>query len=179
MESLLGKNVKVYFKNNKTLYGLLSSFNNDYVYLEYDEIYVIPIRNVLYYSIDENKTNDSLDNDNISNIIDVSINGNLLTKIMAPPNLNISTASEEVMKLVYSNLEVQEALRNKIQKAFEYSIGNANIILSEDNQEKIENSKNNENSFSMGQSGSPVYDYLNPTEMAQRLSKISKKGENK
>jgi hypothetical protein len=176
MELFLNKNIKTHLKNNKVIDGLLLDIDDNYVYIQSNKTYIIPIKNVLFYSIDEN-VNNIEQTPNIKNIINVSINGAFLTKIITPPELNLLSANEDVIKLIYANSNVQEALHNRVQKALEYAPGEANIILLEESVEKIESVQdNNEDSFDMNKTASPAYNYLSPTEMAQRLSNISKKG---
>lgn len=173
MEHLINKSVLVHLKNESpenAVPGLFVGVEQKHVYLQAEYgMLVIPQENIKYYQLfpEEEQQKD------VDSLIKVFIDGSFLTNIPVPPTMNLSSATEEVLKTVWANPDVQSALRGKVQKALEYAPGEVNIILKDAPTPPEVNQDNN--SFSMGSSNNPLNTYLSPSEMVSRLQNAGKR----
>ena len=173
MDILVNNEITVHLKDTKILLnGVLVKFDDEFIYLQAERILIIPKENIRYYSLNNSQPQPEAETKiPLENSIRVFINGKSLTKIVVPPSMNLSNANEEVLRTIWANTDVQSALRGKIQKTLEYAPGEVNIILTD--AEVLESQ--DETSFSMGGSGSPLSTYLSPSEMVSRLNNAAKK----
>lgn len=171
---MINKSVRVHLKNEShenAVSGIFAGIEHKHIYIqsEYGMI-VIPQENIKYYQFFPEEEEQQKE---IESIIKVFIDGNFLTNIIVPPTMNLSTASEEVLRTVWANVDVQSALRGKVQKSLEYAPGEVNIVLKDT--PPPQETMQDDNSFSMGSSNSPLNAYLSPSEMVSRLQNAGKK----
>ena len=175
MDSLLNKVIYIHFKNSKScLFGTLINFDDNYVYLQSNSILIIPVKNIMYFSMNSEEGRVEEPQEKQEKFINVFVNGEFLTKIQIADDISILNANDNLLKIVYANEDVQKALYNKVQKTLEYSPGEINIILSNDAED---NKKVVDESFSMDGVGNPLSNYLTPSQMVSRLTNIKKKKE--
>lgn len=174
MEHMIDKLVRVHLKGEDTVDGIFVGAEQKHVYLRSENnMFVIPQDNIKYYQIQvEEEEKAPVQQQPRENAINVSVNGAFLTKILVPPGMNLASANEEVLRMIWANLDVQSALRGRVQKTLEYAPGEANIILADF---KPEQPQVQDDGFSMGTGTSPVLNYLSPSEMVSRLQNAGKK----
>jgi hypothetical protein len=165
MERLIGTRVDVHLKCDEMISGVMFDADDKHVYVQSDvKVFVaIPRENIKYYigtsmnsmmgslvkSVQPAKQPEPSQQD----FITVGVDGTEVAHIEVPQDLDITTCNEQVLKLIWGNPRVHDALRGKIQKSLEYDVGYANIsTIGPDSSEP--QPKPVSNSFSMGVGGS-------------------------
>ncbi len=178
MKKLLGNKIEAHLKNDQGIVvGILFDIEDEYVYIQAQDgvntLITVPKNNIKFYVSDsfQNTVEPELIQPNIqpekpnNNVLIVAINGVTVTQILVPPGMNLATCSEEVLKLIWGDLSVQNALKGRVQTSLEYHIGYANIITTIDaGYHGIEQSE--EDSFSMGANSVTT----NPIDVAKIIS---------
>ena len=100
----------------------------------------------------------------------VFIDGDMLVSIPVPPTFNISTWSDNIMRVLAGNPDVKSALAGRTQKSIEYFPGEVYIELIEGEKQ----APPEPDDFSMG--GNIATEYLNPIDMVTRFNGMLKKG---
>jgi hypothetical protein len=137
-------------------------------------VYIIPKSNLLYCTTDKISTKQrSIIAENTINSLKVFIDNNLVTEVDVPNSVDISVWNDKILETVSTSEAVIHALSGKIQTKVEYWPGELYI---ETTQTQVDSPRSNiQNTFSMN-SGSPVTNYLNPSQMIDRLNNVIKKG---
>jgi hypothetical protein len=114
----------------------------------------------------------------------------MVADIPVPPTFNMQHCDENVLRVIWGNTDVQNALRGKEQKQLDYRPGEAYITTTDnistqvhkDFEEQVnniaeQNQQQNQTEFSMGGPNNPVATtYMNPSEMVNRLNGAVKRG---
>jgi len=210
MEQLIGNKVYVSLKNeDETIAGLLIHVEEHYVYVQMEgdsHMYVIPKANVKYY-ITDNLPGASrvlgpivpvqpptpTPSQPAANVytapevdapahraITVFVNGDPIANIPVTPSLNLKQFTNDTMKIILSNPDVQAIIAGRKQKALEYAEGKVYITTAGEEEESVIVASNNDSppsTFSMG--GNPAQDYMSGQQMVDILNKAATKGGNK
>lgn len=140
MEKLIGNKVEVHLKCDETVSGIMFDTDERHVYIQnnVNTFVAIPRENVKYYvgsSLQSTgnlvKTLDTIKPPEPTTTITVCVNGVEIVRLSVPPDVDISSCNERVLKLIWSSPEVHDAIRGKVQKSLEYDIGYVNITTVE------------------------------------------------
>lgn len=207
MEGLIGNAVSVTLKGeDETLHGLLIHVEEHYVYVQMEDssfIYVVPKNNVKYYVTNTLPGQSRLLSPHRSLVNDthvptppvpeqqaetqpkeivVFVNGDRVTQITAPSQVDTSKFNHDIMRLVLSSKDVQTIVAGRKQKEFRYDPGEAHIVTVSEEEESVgeinaEQRPDSSNTFSMG---SPVVgNYLSGEQMVERLQQAVTRGTKK
>ena len=196
MEQLIGNKVYVSLKDkDETLSGLLIHVEEHYVYVQMDSnvnFYVIPKSNVSYYVSDRLPTTSRI-LPGISRVaevepempqapsapraLEVYINSDLITAIPVSANFDFNKFSDDTMKAVLGNANVQSILAGRRQKSLEYSPGKVYITTVSEDEEQVPEDAHPDsttpNSFSMGSTAS---EFKTGPEMVSIINNSVKRG---
>lgn len=183
MNKLLGNEVEVVIKE-ESITGLLFDIDDEFVYLQSGpKVYSIPKDSVRYYisngiNAPEEETQKSVERQ--ITLLQVVVDGDLVSEIDTSAmgvDLNDYQSANKFMTIAASDMDVQEALRGRIQVQAEYSPGCLVIETRPDDEynpsEKV--SVVDKVSFSMGGGKNPMADYVNPSEMVKRVDSLVRK----
>lgn len=106
--------------------------------------------------------------------LNVYVNKQKVVSIPVPPTFPIHEWSEKILRAIMGNPEVKASLAGKVQKEIEYSPGEVYITIEDVVPPSQMPDALSENTFQMG--GQPTTEFLNPLQMAQRLSKVGNGG---
>lgn len=186
MQRFFGRNVNIYFKGDDTIVGgILLDCDEENIYIQSDqEVAIVPRQNIKFYTTPKfvsSQTNTAIQPTPAPvhntkppeqvhpEAVKVIIDGILITTIPVPPTFNLAVCSEDLLKVIWGNPDVQSALRGRVQKQIEYSIGEAKIITAASEQVP----ESGDGSFSMSPTGGAITNqFVNPSEMVQRLNNI-------
>jgi hypothetical protein len=196
MQRLFGRTINVYFKGEDTIIGgILLDCNEEYIYIQSEqEVAIIPKQNIKFYTtpkfVSEN-CNINVPSDSSKILapqiapnavqkeqvhpeqLSVWVDGVLIACIPIPPTFNLGVCSEEVLKVIWGNPDVQSVLRGRVQKQIEYIPGEARITTVEQSQQQTP--EVTDGSFSMGPTGNNLTtQFVNPSEMVKRLNNLVK-----
>lgn len=195
MEQLIGNKIYVSLKDrDETLSGLLIHVEEHYVYIQMEgstHFYVVPKDNVSYYVSDRlpkvsrvlpdtgRQTGVETEEPPKPTSLEVYINTDLVANIPVPPTFNLDKFSDDTMKVVLGNPDVQAILAGRPQKSLEYSPGKVYITtVGEDEDQNPDLSPNSDspNTFSMGASGSPASQYMTGPQMVKVINDAVRRG---
>ena len=197
---------KEYLGNNGDIFGLLIEVTDDSLYVQsLDEsrihISVVPRENVAYCTTDKFPQDErhivrgrttavpsapvedpapipqmqlQQEQTPVIDRLNVYVNKQQVASIPVPPTFPIHEWSEKILRAIMGNPEVKASLAGKVQKEIEYSPGEVYITIDNVVPPSQMPEVLNENTFAMG--GQPTTEFLNPVQMAQRLSKVGKVG---
>ncbi|KKM89099.1 hypothetical protein LCGC14_1252100 [marine sediment metagenome] len=106
--------------------------------------------------------------------LNVYVNKQQVASIPVPPTFPIHEWNENILRVIMGNPEVKASLAGKVQKEIEYYPGEVYITIENIVPPSQMPDVLNENTFQMG--GQPTTEFLNPVQMAQRLSKVGNGG---
>jgi len=102
--------------------------------------------------------------------LSVFVNNNQIAHIPVPPTFNLEQWNDNIYRVVIGNPDVRQFLAGKVQKSIEYRPGKVYIETTEVQPPSQLPEREHENTFSMG--GSPMTEYLNPSQMVTRLNSV-------
>jgi hypothetical protein len=192
MKKLIGKSTDVFLKiDDEVVSGVLFDIDDDCVYLQRAAgvVITVPKSNIKYVAsknFEKNAASEGImpkeeglfgpDNDTFG-LLEVFVDSMSVVKLIAPPSLDLSTYSDDIMRLVLSSSEVASSLSGKVQKSLEYAPGQVFITTSENSSvaESIQAPPSDGFSMTGNGAGSDVMSsYLQPSQMVSRLNKVSR-----
>jgi hypothetical protein len=204
MQKLIGNEVWIFLKkesinmNFGDIFGLMTDADDDSLYVQsFDKdnikIYAVPRENVAFCTTHEplqserqvivnsptvpveTKTTPQQQQDPIIDRLNVYVNKLQVASLPIPPTFPVHEWNEKILRAIMGNPEVKQALAGKIQNSIEYYPGEVYISIDEVvPPSQMPEQPQDQNTFSMG--GSPTTEYLNPSQMAQRLSQTGRGG---
>ncbi len=206
MKKAIGNEISVYLKSSDCgiydVYGILVDVTEETIYVqscaEIDpEIFIVPKDNIKFcktkylpetnrilpsYSADQPKQNHKENIETEEQVqptcIDVFVNDEKITSIPVPPTFSLDTLNDNILRVIMGNPDVRTILKGKVQKSLEYYPGEVYIEVVdtvEQEQAQEQNDSTIQNSFSMN-SGNVATQFLNPSEMIQKLNAAVKRG---
>jgi len=178
---LIGKTVNVFLKSGEVKSGILFDMEEGYVYLQSDPALsiIIPQNNVSYYTsaiaVIKQETNLAEEQIIGTNTLHVYVDEVRVASITLPDNIDLSSYSDKIMYFSAQDQNVKEALRGKVQMAAEYYPGQLFISTNDGGGKQNALAQNVPTTFGMSHSGSPITEFLNPSEMVTRLDTSMKK----
>lgn len=114
--------------------------------------------------------------------ITVFVNGDAIANIPVTPSLDLKQFTNDTMKIILGNPDVQAIIAGRVQKSIEYAEGKVYITTMREEEENVpdtshESNGSPPNTFSMG--GNPTQDYMSGQQMVSVLNKAASKGGNK
>lgn len=187
MKKILGSNVDIHLKGEEEIVsGVIFDIDDEFVYVQsgLDIVVTIPKSNIKYYisnALGQRQPDEpqgqivvterpSMQNKIQQNTINVCVDDIHVADVAVAQHVNLAICGEEVLKAIWGDPSVQEALRGKVQRALDYDIGQANIYTVQNNTIEIESE--DQNTFEMEVPGSKT---VNPIDMVAKLKGVGKK----
>jgi len=189
MEKFIGSHVNIRLKDGETVSGLLINSDENYEYVQIPssaDMYVVPKQNIKYYladnifikraSAEEQKIiSPPATEKQEDRSLSVHINGDFITRFLTSPGLDLSKFSDDMMRIVLENLDVQKILAGRRQKSIDYYPGNVYIVTVGEDEESVAPvaSSSIPNSFGMDNS---LGQFKTGTEMVSMLNSSVRRG---
>jgi len=204
MHKIIGNNIAIFLKEAENgligdITGILVDVSEENIYIQDSmngsKVFIVPRENILYCTTDKITSQKRIidEQDNIQQYqeksyptqqqyqapideINVYVNKQHIVSIPIPPTFRVDVWNDNILRVLMGNSEVQGALAGKVQKGLEYYPGEVYIEVDgvTPPSQMPDYSPGYQSSFSMG--GSPAEQYLSPMQMAARLNKVVKKG---
>lgn len=174
----IGSIVNVHLNSECVITGKLTSIEQEYVSVDGDLEYIIPVKNIAFFSLDKesNSCDKKQNHDNTKyvpaqkseNMICVLINGEHLINIPFPPSMSVDEWSNELHSMIISNDDVRSVLSGRIQKSISYRDRIVDISV----KDIVEPPQPSNSTFSTSLDGSPTSKFVSPINMVSRLNKV-------
>jgi hypothetical protein len=190
MKKILGSNVDIHLKGDEEIIaGVIFDIDDEFVYVQsgMDVVVTIPKANIKYYvsnALGQSQLDEPQGQIVVAerpcvqirpphNTIKVCVDDQWVADIGVAQHVNLAICGEEVLKAIWGDPVVQDALRGKVQRALDYDIGQANIYTVQNNIIEVESE--DQNTFEMEMPGSKI---ANPIDMVSKLKGVGKKCRN-